>query len=198
MSTARKLNQVSVADYLAGELASPVKHEYLGGAVYAMAGGLYAHGLIASNALAALHARLRGRPCRALGSDIKVRIELHAHDILFYYPDVSVVCQPHVQSGSFQESPVVLVEVLSRTTRRIDEREKKAAYLTIPSLRVYLLVEQELAAVAVFRRTGHEFVREFYEGLEAVIPLPEIGTELPLAAIYETVVFAPEGTDDDD
>jgi Uma2 family endonuclease len=86
----------------------------------------------------------------------------------------------------------VLFEVLSRGTRRIDEGEKKDAYLTIPSLGVYVMVEQETAAVVAFRRTDSGFVREVQEGLDAVLPLSEIGIDLPLIEIYETVEFAPE------
>jgi Uma2 family endonuclease len=195
MSTAKKLNLVSVADYLASELLSPVKHEYLGGVVYAMAGARNAHNLIASNVLVATCTRLRVQGCRPYNSHTKIRVRLHAH-ARFYYPDVSVICRPNPQSDSFQDEPAALVEVLSRKTRRTDEGEKKDAYLTISSLGAYLLVEQEMPAVVVFRRTDHDFVREVHQGLEAVLPLPEIGIELPLAEIYDGVTFVPEAEDD--
>jgi Uma2 family endonuclease len=197
MSTAKKLNLVSVEDYLAGELSSPVKHEYLGGVVYAMAGARNAHNLIATNTLGTLHARLRGRRCRPFNSDTKIRVSLPAQ-VRFYYPDLSVICRPNPQSDSFQDEPAVLVEVLSRRTRRIDEGEKKDAYLTIASLGVYVLVEQEISAVVVFRRTEGGFVREVYQGLDAVVPLGEIETDLPLADIYEAVEFTPEVEDDEE
>src|SRR5437660_12935260 len=117
MSAAKKWNLVPVADYLAGELVSPVKHEYLGGVVYAMAGARHVHNLIASNVLGALHARLRGKRCRPYNSDTKIRIHLPAQ-VRFYYPDVSVICRPNPQTDSFQDAPAVIVEVLSRKTRR--------------------------------------------------------------------------------
>jgi Uma2 family endonuclease len=196
MSTAKKIVLVSVEDYLAGELRSPVKHEYLGGAVYARAGARNAHNLIATNTLGALFGRLRGRPCRPYNSDTKVRVRLPTHT-RFYYPDTSVICRSNPPTDSFQDEPAVLVEVLSRSTRRIDEGEKKDAYLTIPALHVYLLVEQESAAVVAYRRTANGFVREVYEGLDAVIPLGEIGVELPLAEVYETVEFAPESEENE-
>ena len=82
--------------------------------------------------------------------------------------------------------------MLSRWTRRVDEGEKKDAYLTIPSLSAYVLLEQETAAAVVWRRTEHGFVREVYEGLDAVIPLNEIETALPLAEVYDGVEFVPE------
>jgi len=79
----------------------------------------------------------------------------------------------------------------------IDEGEKKDAYLTIPSLGVYVLVEQEMPAVVVFRRTEHGFVREVYQGLEATVPLGEIEVDLPLAEIYDGVQFGPEPDEDE-
>jgi Uma2 family endonuclease len=191
MTAAEKLNLISVEDYLAGELISPVKHEYLGGVVYAMAGARNAHNLIASNTLVALGSRLRGLRCRPFNSDTKIRIRLPAQ-VRFYYPDASVICRPNPQTDSFQDEPAALFEVLSRRTRRIDEGEKKDAYQTIPSLSVYVLLEQESPAAVVFRRTEGGFVREVYQGLDAVVPLREIEIDLPLAEVYEGVEFLPE------
>lgn len=191
MSAAHKLSLVSVEDYLAGELRSPIKHEYLGGVVYAMAGARNAHNRVATNTLVALGRRLLGKPCQPFNSDTKIRVRLPTQ-IRFYYPDGSVVCRPNPPEESFQDEAVVIFEVLSRRTRRIDEGEKRDAYLTIPSLAAYLLIEQESAAVVVHRRTEHGFAREVYEGLEAVIPLPEIDAELPLAEVYAGVQFIPE------
>jgi Uma2 family endonuclease len=197
MTAAKKLNLISVEEYLAGELISPVKHEYLGGVVYAMAGARNVHNLIASNTLVALGFRLRGKRCRPYNSDTKIRVRLPTH-VRFYYPEVSVICRPNSPDDSFQDEPAVLVEVLSRKTRRIDEGEKKDAYLTIPSLGVYLLVEQEMPAIVAYRRTEHGFVREVYEGLEAVVPLAEIEIELPLAEVFDAVEFSPEPAENED
>src|SRR6266446_5258323 len=126
MSTTRKLNLVSIDDYLAGELISPVKHEYLGGVVYAMAGARNAHNIITGNVFGSLHARLRGRRCRPFNSDTKIRIRL-PHQMRFYYPDVSVICRPNPQNDSFQDEPAATFEVLSHRTRRVDLGEKKDA-----------------------------------------------------------------------
>jgi Uma2 family endonuclease len=160
-----------------------------------MSGATNLHNLIASNVLGSLHARLRGKRCRAFNSDTKIRILFPTH-VRFYYPDASVICQPGPPTDSFQQAPAVVVEVLSARTRRIDEGEKKDAYLTISSLSAYLLVEQESATVVVHRRTEQGFVRELYEGLEATIPLAEIEIDLPLAEIYDGAVFVPEVDED--
>lgn len=202
MSTAKKLDLISVDDYLAGELTSTVKHEYLGGVVYAMAGARNAHNLIATNLLVALGGRLRGGICRPFNSDTKIRVRLPAAgnkttQVRFYYPDASVICRPNPQAESYQDEPAILAEVLSRRTRRIDEGEKKEAYLTIPSLAVYLLIEQDAPAVVVFRRGEHGFIREVFHDLNAVLPLPEIAIDLPLAELYESVEFSPEPGEDD-
>jgi Uma2 family endonuclease len=192
MTAVRKLDPISVQDYLAGELASPVKHEYLGGAVYAMAGARNEHNVIATNLVGGIHARLRGKRCQPFNSDTKVRVRL-PKQVRFYYPEASIVCSENLRNESFQDEPVVVFEVLSEKTRRIDEGEKKDAYLTIPSLRAYVLIEQNMPAVVVFRRAADGgFVPELYEGLSAVIPLPEVEIELPLAELYERVTFIPE------
>lgn len=197
MSSVKRLNLVSVEDYLAGELVSPIKHEYLAGVVYAMAGARNAHNIIATNLIVALGLRLRGRPCQPFNSDTKIRVRMPTH-VRFYYPDASVVCRPNPQDDSFQDEPAVIFEVVSRATRRTDEGEKKDAYLTIPSLSAYALVEQETAAVVVYRRTEHGFVREVYEGVEAVVPLAAIKSELTLAEIYDRIEFTQEAADEED
>jgi len=100
------------------------------------------------------------------------------------------VCRPNPPDDSFQDEPAVIVEVVSPATRRIDEGEKKDAYLTIPSLHAYVLLEQDRPAAIVFRRAEQGFVREVYAGLAASIPLREVEIELPLSDVYESVELA--------
>ncbi len=188
MTGARKWNLMTEQDYLAGELVSSVKHEYIGGTLHAMAGAGNRHHTIADNITGELRTRLKGRP---FNSDTKVHIRLPTHT-RYYYPDALVVCRSNPETDSFQDDPVVVVEVLSDSTRRLDDGEKRDGYLTIPSLRVYLLVEQDEAAVIVYRRTEQGFVREVYVGRDAVLQLPEIGIELPLAEIYERIEWPSE------
>src|SRR5207253_2545258 len=106
----KKLKLISVEEYLEGELISPIKHEYLGGVVYAMAGARNVHNTIATNCLVTLGSQLRGKPCQVFNSDTKVRVRLSTHT-RFYYPDVMVVCQPNSPVESFQDHPVIIVEV---------------------------------------------------------------------------------------
>ncbi len=196
MIAAQRRNLITVEDYLRGELDSPVKHEYLGGFVYAMAGARNLHDSIAGSVFGALYSRLRGKRCRPFNSDTKIRLRMPTH-VRFYYPDASVICRPNPPNDSFQDDPVVIVEVVSRSTRRLDEGEKKDGYLTIPSLAVYLLVEQESPLIVAFRRTAQGFVREIYEGSEAVVSLKEVEAELPLAEVYEGIDFVSELSEDE-
>jgi Uma2 family endonuclease len=196
MSAALKWNLVTVEDYLAGELISPIKHEYVAGVVHVMAGARVSHNDISSNTLGSLYMRLRGKRCKAYGSDMKIRVQI-GEKTRFYYPDASVVCKSNPPNDSFQDQPVAIFEVLSKGTRRTDTGEKKDAYLTIPSLHVYGLIEQESALVVVYRRKGDGFESEVYEGVGAMVPLPEVDIELPLAEIYENIEFVPEPDGDE-
>ena len=176
-----------IADYLAGEEISDVKHEFLRGAVHAMANATNRHNSIAGNSFAALHAQLRGKPCQPFNSDTKVRIDFPDHT-RFYYPDAMVVCLPKPEGDHYQDRPVVIVEVLSESTRRIDQGEKRDAYLAIPSLKVLLLIDSEVPEVTVHRRKAEGgFASELHSGLECVIPLPEMGASLSLTELYERV-----------
>ncbi len=195
MSSASILQPISVLDYLSDETRATRKHEYVNGNVYAMAGGTNAHNRIATNATVAIGGQLRGNPCGVINSDTKIRIQTDRRTY-FYYPDVSVICESNPASDTFQDEPVVLIEVVSQSTRRADEIEKREAYLSIESLRVYILAEQSTAAAVVWRRTDDGFVREAFVGLESIIPLAEINCELPLAELYEGVEFLPEVIDE--
>jgi len=177
----------TIAEYLAGEELSDAKHEYLGGIVHAMAGGSNRHNAIATNAVITLGSNLRGKPCRSFNSDTKVRIDYPDHT-RFYYPDAMVVCAPNPADDHFQDRPVVIVEILSDSTRRIDLGEKLNAYLTISSLKVLILAESECVRATLHRRKPEGgFAIEEVEGQEAVIALPEIDVQLPLAELYENV-----------
>lgn len=190
MTALHQPRALTIAEYLAGEEGSDVKHEYLGGTVHAMAGASNQHNAIAVNALLSLGTQLRGKSCRPFNSDTKVRIEYPDHT-RFYYPDALVVCQPNPSSDHFQDQAVLIVEVLSDSTRRTDLGEKRDAYLTIPSLKALIFVESETPAVIVHRRKSEGgFAVEAHSGLDAVIPLPEIDACLPLAELYEQVKFS--------
>lgn len=179
---------MTVEEYLAFEEGAATKHEYVDGVVYAMAGGKQEHSLIAANVIGLLHAQLRGRPCRVHTSDMSVRVDFRGKT-RFYYPDCHVVCHKAPRGQAFQTEPVIIVEVLSDSTRRTDEVEKWEAYLSVESLKVYVLLEQHRPGARVRRKGADGFRDEQWLGLDSTIPLPEIEASLPMAEIYEAVEF---------
>ena len=187
MSTVGINETISVTDYLAGELVSPIKHEYISGAVFAMVWARNAHNLIAGNAFLAFGTRLKGQLCRPFNSDTKIRIRISDH-VRFYYPDMSVVCQANALSDTFQDQPVVIVEVLSEGTRRLDDGEKRDAYLSIPSLTHYILLEQEIAVAVVYQRIDQQFERHEFTDINDVITLDSLNLSLPLREFYDGIV----------
>jgi Uma2 family endonuclease len=184
---------LKIDDYLAGEELSETKHEYLGGVVHAMAGASNRHNIIASNCLGSLVVRLRGKPCQPFNSDTKVRLTFPDHT-RFYYPDAMVACRLNPDTDHFQDQPVLIVEVLSDSTRRVDLAEKRDAYLTISTLNVLIFVEPDEARIILYRRNLPQggFAVEEYAGLDAVVPLPEIDAEVALGELYERVGLTPD------
>jgi len=181
---------MTVDEYLAAETDGDVRHEYLGGYLYAMAGAKTIHNRVSGAFYLSLGTQLRGQPCEPFNSDMKVRVQMTSHT-RFYYPDGMVVCNPNAPEDAFQDRPVVIAEVISESTRRTDEGEKREAYLSIPSLQVYLLIETDRPRVVAYRRdtSAGGFGSELYEGLEEVVPLSEIAAQLPLRDLYERVDF---------
>lgn len=178
---------ITPEEYLAGEDGAPCKHEYLNGVVYSMAGAKNRHNIVAGNIFTTLSVGLRGKHCRAFNSDTLVHIQRGA-DVRFYYPDAMVVCDPRALDDRFQDKPVVIVEVQSETTARIDQGEKRECYLSIPTMQVYVMVDAEHCAITVWRRVGDHWEMQYLADNAAVLRLEEIECELPLAEIYDGVL----------
>jgi len=191
VSSAEQPDFVDVASYLERESNAETKHEYVDGWVRAMSGASNRHNRIATNALITLGTQLQGKPCQAFNSDTKVKIE-RGVSTWFYYPDALVVCDENSQDDSYQQTPVLVVEVLSKSTRAVDLDEKLTNYLSIPSLQYCLLLEQVKPRAILMRRTGDGFLRQSYEGLDAIIALDAIHCELRLSDLYDRVDFTPE------
>ncbi len=119
-------------------------------------------------------------------SDTKVRVQTNGTTYL-YYSDVSVVCDPNPDNDTFHDRPILVAEVLSPGTRRQDEGEKRMIYSHLPSMKLYLLLEQDECKVSVYRRVGDGFDPKVYRGPDAVVPLPELAIELPLEPLYRAV-----------
>jgi Uma2 family endonuclease len=176
---------ISVEEYLSGEQLSDVKHEYVGGYVYAMAGASRSHNRVAGNLFASLLAQLKGKPCQPFIGDMKVRLMIAQED-RFYYPDVVVGCDPRDTDDYYLRFPRLVIEVLSESTERVDREEKFHNYQTIPSLEEYMLVAQDKWEVTLFRR-ANGWLGELYQGRETSIYLASVGCTISLEEIYAEV-----------
>ena len=191
MSSAEQPKYRSVEEYQAFEEHSLTKSEYIDGWIRAMTEATFRHVRVATNSLVALGVRLKNKPCMPLGSDMKLRIDREGTK-RFYYPDVQVVCQPNAPSSVFQDQPVLIIEVLSPSTRRYDLDEKMTAYLTIPSLECYIALEQHQPIAIVLLRANGGFLRQTIEGIDETVDLPFLGSSLPMREIYEGIEFTAE------
>jgi len=176
---------VTVEDYLAAEELSDVRHEYLGGMVYAMAGATRVHNQIAQNLVFHLRQHLKGGPCKLYMSDIRVNFAMKS-DEYFYYPDLVITCDTRDTHPRFVRFPKVLIEVLSPGTERVDRREKLFAYITLESLEEYVLVGQEPREVTVFRR-ANGWQAEKVADVDGSLTLASLQVSIPVLAIYEGV-----------
>ena len=109
----------------------------------------------------------------------------------YYYPDAMIACDPTDTGHGWRERPAVLFEIASESTRQIDEREKRSAYLQLSSLEAYVRIEQDRPEVVLEHRTLEGWRLERLVGLAATVRLPSIGIELPFAELYEGMVFLP-------
>jgi Uma2 family endonuclease len=180
---------ITAEEYLEGERVSEIRHEYVNGRVYAMAGASDDHNRITGNLFGELHAAFRGKRCEAFINDMKVKVPPNVTEG-YYYPDVLVACDPTDNAKYFRERPKVIIEVLSPDTRRTDEREKVYAYQQVRTLEAYVLVEQDVARIAVLHRAETGWRKEVIEGLTATLRLESLGVEIPFERIYERTAVA--------
>ena len=183
MQLAVPLDGVSIDDYLIAEQASGIKHEYVGGVLYAMAGATKEHNQIALNFYSACRNYLRRSNCRGFVSDIKVRVNIMGTDI-FYYPDVIIGCDPRDTSRDFLRFPKLIVEVLSASTERLDRGEKLWSYKTIETLEEYVLVAQDRVEVTLFRRSNN-WKPEVFARSNQRIKIKSLNLTLSVSALYQ-------------
>ena len=186
MSTVTE-TRISPEEYLRREESAETKSEYDDGVVYAMSGGTRAHTLIGADLLFSLRSRIPSR-CRVYSSDLRVRID---NPMRFFYPDATVVCGEERFSGNNLLNPLIVFEILSDSTEMVDRGRKFLAYQTIESLQEYVLVSQDEYLIEHFRRDGDRWIYSVARGLEATLPLPSAGCELPLREIYYQVELTP-------
>jgi Uma2 family endonuclease len=177
----------TIPEYLAFERQSDIKSEYLDGEMIAMTGASRSHNRIALNVAISLDGQLKPRGCEVFVSDMRVQ----TGDGLLTYPDVTVVCgRPQFNDSELDTllNPTLLVEVLSRSTENYDRGVKFTRYRTIPSLREYLLLEQDRFHVEHFLRQDGEWLLRESDDPRHVLELPSIGCRLLLADVYDRVL----------
>jgi Uma2 family endonuclease len=188
-----RIPYVTPEEYLRREREAEGKSEYWDGVIVAMAGGTEELERISGSIYALLYNQLRGTPCEPFTSNMSVHIPAYNR---YVYPDVSVACEAHfvdIDGMHVLTNPMLVVEVLSKSTAVIDLTSKKDGYRILPSLTTYVVVAQDAPRIEVFTRLSDGSWRnDVVIGLEATLSLPVIACELPLSEIYRRVKFTAE------
>jgi Uma2 family endonuclease len=177
----------TLAEFLEWEERQPLRYEFDGVGPVAMTGGTAGHAAVQRNLAIAVGGRLRGKPCRFYGSDLKFQVaQGHVR-----YPDGMVVCRPVDRNATVVYDPVIVFEVLSPSTGRDDRIVKAREYQATPSVQRYVMLEQDAVGATVYARSGNAWTHEILVA-DSILALPEIAVSLPLAELYEGVVFEAE------
>jgi Uma2 family endonuclease len=184
MSVAQ-VHPMGLTEFLAWEERQELKYEFDGYAPVAMVGVTRAHSEIQRNILIALGTRLRGKQCHSHGSELKIEVVGRIR-----YPDAFVVCTPGETTDTVVTDPVVIFEIISNESDHRDRITKNEEYRLTPSVQRYVMLEQAEPAAMVFAREGERWVGTLHKGA-AILAMPEIGIEIPLAEFYEGLAFTP-------
>ena len=181
----------SEVEYLEFERNSNIKHEYFHGEIFAMSGASMPHNEIASNCLFELKSKLKGKPCRPYGSDLRINIP---HNTLYTYPDLSIICNKPELIDNEEDTytnPTIIVEILSPSTRNYDLGGKFLLYKQIATLKEYILIDSESVQVIKYSRNDNNswLVTEI-NSVDNILQLNSVQIELHLVDIYENVKFA--------
>jgi Uma2 family endonuclease len=173
--------------YLAVEMASDTRNEYLKGEVFAMVGTSSTHNIIVLNLAQAFRNHLRGGPCQVFAIDLKLRVETAN---AYFYPDLMVTCtEADRRSDYIKTEPILVVEVLSPSTALFDRDKKFASYRQLPSLQEYVLVDTEQQGIECYRRADNgEWIMHPYGAGESVT-LHSLNLAFPIGEAYQDVDF---------
>lgn len=182
---------ITVEEYLQQEETALEKHEYYQGDVFAMAGGTIDHNTIVSNTIAEINAFLKGKTCRVFPSDLKVHIEANS---LFTYPDISIVCGPVEKWKARNDvitNPIVIIEVLSKSTESYDRGQKFKLYRAIPSLQEYILISSTEVLLEHYKKQAPQVwtFQESKEGNDA-LKIEAVQFTCALSEVYRNVSFS--------
>ncbi len=172
--------KMNVDDYLNFELSSDTKHELIDGELFAMTGASINHNVISLNIASELRGKLKGSSCQPFMADVKLKV---GQD--FFYPDVMVVCTQDNESKVYKTAPVLIVEVISKSTSKLDHTYKRLRYQNIPSLEEYVLIEQDQCMITIMTRKDDWRSSYYYLGDE--IAFYSLGLTLLVEEIYDQV-----------
>lgn len=184
-SMSASLRPTTPFEFIAWEDAQATKHEFDGDSIRAMTGGTTAHAGIQRNILIALGNRLRGRVCQVFGSELKIIVAGAVR-----YPDALVVCSAPSPRATVADNPVVVFEILSTSSVRVDRVEKLREYQLTPSIQRYVMLEQDIAMATVFSRQKSEWIGRVRYG-EDVLDMPEIDISVPMSEFYLDINLEP-------
>lgn len=191
MGLAKLKTKISVEDYLEREKISPVRHEFIEGEVYAMAGASDNHNRIVRNLVNSLDNLLKDSDCETFFNGIKVRVTQN----VYYYPDILVSCEEDPESPYFRNQPILIIEVTSPSTKNIDRREKVLFYQQIASVREYVIVDQHKMNVEIHRRQPNgRWITYFFNESKEIVELSSVELDLPITEIYRRVRFKQNAT----
>lgn len=182
MSTMLKTNRVTASEYLVYYAQDSIRYELIDGKLYAMTGTTGQHARIVGNLYSALHVHLKGKTCEPFMESLKVNV---GED--FYYPDMVVDCGFDENNPLFAGEPILIVEVLSPSTRYKDLGTKLARYQQISTLQEYVVIEQDSMRLDIFRRQDEWLGTRYEKGDEVV--LQSINLRLPIEEIYTRIIF---------
>jgi Uma2 family endonuclease len=192
MVSASEVPRFTPEQYLAMERKARFKSEYYNGFIWAMAGASDEHNTISLNLAGEIRSQLKGRPCKAYMSDMRLRVSPSG---LYTYPDVMAVCGERRfldDEGDTLLNPNMIAEVLSPTTEAYDRGDKFAKYRQLSSLREYVLIAQDKVLVERYTRQGDQWLLTEFRSLDDTLPLPSIGCEIALREIYALIAFPAE------
>jgi Uma2 family endonuclease len=188
MASAARKSEVRISEeaYFALEKETDSRHEFIDGYVYAMVGGSVNHGTLISTLVREIGVHLKGKPCRVFSEGTKVKIpSLRGGESRYFYPDVVVDCSIEKADGNMLTTPVLVVEVLSASTHRLDETTKFQSYAGIPTVQEYILVEQSSVRIEIQRRRTNWAIEKYFLGDS--ITLESIGLTLTVEDIYDRI-----------
>ena len=185
MGNAAELRRMTADEFLDWDRTQTVKHEFVDGEIFAMAGAQEAHVTLTLNLAIALRQHLAGTPCRTLTNDMKLRVDAAN---AYFYPDVLVTCSPaDAASPLVKREPLLVIEVLSPTTAAFDRDAKFGFYRLLPSMQEYLLVDPQRRRSDLDRKNADGLWVLHPGGPEEGVSLASVALDVSAAALWAEV-----------